>query len=375
MLGMLEITTQILSTLFGVSLYHAFLRWYWDKQFVDKQKSIFFTLLIFILITGVAFNLILIPFHKGISFLLLDSDQYTYLITLIILISGLEALALIISTLIRLQDKPGKYTFLLISKFTISLLFTIYFIAYKGKKIDGIYEAQLIGNAVFFLLVAGYVRKNISFKLEIKILGKMLQFCYPLLFTAIAGIIFTITDRYVLRFTTDLSYVGIYSLGYKIANTLKVFIIASIHLALQPIIYKMMDDPEHKRFYSKVMTYFTFGVMIFALGLSLFGKEMIKFLAQKNPDYWEAFNIVPLIILGLIFGMLKDVSTIGINITKRTRIYAWTIIIVSITNLGLNLIFIPVYGYMGAAAATVISQMAYFIILYSVAQKFYHIPY
>ena len=30
---------------------------------------------------------------------------------------------------------------------------------------------------------------------------------------------------------------------------------------------------------------------------------------------------------------------------------------------------------MGAAAATVISQLVYFIILYSIAQKFYHIPY
>jgi O-antigen/teichoic acid export membrane protein len=169
--------------------------------------------------------------------------------------------------------------------------------------------------------------------------------------------------------------VGVYSLGFKIANTLKVFIIASVNLALQPMIYKMMDHPEHKRFYTKMMTYFTYGVMFFALGLAFFGRELIKFLAQSNPDYWEAFTIVPVLILGLILGMLRELSTTGINITKRTRVYAWTILIAAVSNLGLNILLIPSFGYMGAAIATVIAQFIYFLLIFSMAQKFYHIPY
>jgi len=375
MLGMLEVTVQVVTAIFGFALYNAFLRWYWDKQYVDKQKSIFFTILIFVLLTGVFFNIILIPFHNDLSALLLDTTEQGYLVSLILMISGLEALALVITTQIRLKEKPVLYTILLIAKILTSLILTIYLIAVRGKKIDGIYEAQLIGNAVFYLLVFWFIRKEIRMKFEFSILIKMLKFSYPLLFSIIAGIIFTITDRYVLRFLSDMSYVGVYSLGFKIANTLKVFIIASVFLALQPILYKMMDHPEHKRFYSKVMTYFTFGVMIFALGLALFGKELIKFLAQSNPAYWESFNVVPILILGLIFGMLKDVSTIGINIVKRTRIFAWTILVVSTINLGLNLLFVPLFGYMGAAAATLASQILYFLILLYFAQRNYFIPY
>ena len=375
MLGMLEVTGQIVTAVFGLGLYNAFFRWYWDKQYVDSQKSIFFTILVFVLLAGVLFNVILIPFHQDLSTLLLDTSEHGYLVSLIILISGLEALALIITTQIRLKEKPGLYTILLIAKILTSLTLTIYLIMVRGKKIDGIYEAQLIGNAVFYVLVFWFIRKNVKTKIEFSILLKMLKFSYPLLFAVLAGIIFTITDRYVLRFLSDLSYVGIYSLGFKIANTLKVFIITSVFLGLQPIIFKMMDHPDHKRFYSKVMTYFTYGVMIFALGIALFGKELIKFLAQSNPAYWEAFNVVPVLILGLIFGMLKDVSTIGINIVKRTRVFMWTILMVSTINLGLNILLVPSFGYMGAAYATLASQIIYFLVLLYFAQRFYHIPY
>ena len=48
-LGMLEITAQIFTAVFGMSLYNAFFRWYWDKDYLGKQKSMFFTILVFVL--------------------------------------------------------------------------------------------------------------------------------------------------------------------------------------------------------------------------------------------------------------------------------------------------------------------------------------
>ena len=374
-LGMVEITAQIFTAVFGMALYNAFFRWYWDKNYIDKQKSMFFTVLVYVLGFSLVLNLVLLPFHDGISNLLLDSPDYGYLIMLILLIAGLDALALVTNTLVRLQEKPGFYTVLQVAKILTNLLFTVYFIAYKGKKVEGIYEAQLIGNAVFYLLATRFIVKNVHVRFENRVLKGMLKFSYPLLFSALAGIILTISDRYVLRFVTDLAYVGIYSLGFKIANTLRVFVITSVNLAVQPMIYKMIDQPDNKRFYSKIMTYFSFGLMICVLGLSLFGRELIKFLAKSNTDYWEAFTIVPVISLAIFFGMLRDVSLTGINISKKTVVNARSILIVAALNIGLNILLIPHYGYFGAAVATLIAQFSYFLIIYLYAQKFYPIQY
>ncbi len=375
MLGMLEITVQILTAIIGLSLYSAFFRWYWDKQYLDKQKSIFFTILIFVFTGAILMNLIFLPFHDQLSSFLLDTDQQGYLIMLILIIAGFEAVAIIISTLIRLQERPGFYTLLQVSKVLTSLSLTIYFIAVKGKKIDGIYEAQLIGNAVFYLLAARFIIKSSNPKIEWKILPGMLKFSYPLLFSSIAGIVLTISDRYILKFISDLAYVGIYTLGYKIASTLRVLVITSVNLAIQPMIYKMIDQPDNKRFYSKIMTYYSYGLMICVLGLSLFGRELIKFLSKSNPDYWEAFSIVPIISMAFFFGMLRDVSLTGINISKKTVVNAKSILFAATFNIVFNIILIPFMGYLGAAIATLISQMLYFLIIYYFAQKFYPIKY
>jgi len=373
-LGILEITSQILIALFGLSLYNAFFRWYWDKETISKQKSIFFTILIVVALFSLFLMFLLSVFRQNISVLLFENMDYPYILMLMIIVSCLETLGVIIFTLIRLQEKASFFSFLSVLKISTSLIFTVYFIAFMGKKIEGIYEAQLIGNGVFFLFSFKYVLKNIKPKFELRILREMLSFSTPLIVTSLAGIILTVTDRYMLRFLVDLKAVGIYSLGFKVANTLRVFIISSVMMALQPTIYKMMNSSDNKRFYSKSMTYFSFGLMICVLGLSFFSKEIVKTLAF-NVNYWEAFTIVPLLAFSMFFGMLRDVSLTGINLTKKTRITARVIISVAIINLVLNRLTIPVWGYYGAAFSTIIAQFLFFILIYHYAQKHYFIPY
>ena len=274
----------------------------------------------------------------------------------------------------RLQEKPILYSSVNIIKLIVSFTFTIYFITDLNRKVEGIYEAQIIGYLVFFIISAKYIWKNIKFKFEIKILKEMLNFSMPLVFASISGTLLSIADRYCLKFLGCLSDVGIYALGYKMANTIKIFIITSVQLALSPIIYKMMADPDNKRFYSKIMTYFTFGVMICVLGMSFFGKEIIKFLA-RNRDYWDAYKVIPVISFAILFGMLKDTSLIGINLMKKTKILAIIIFLMSVLNIILNLILIPYFQAIGAAVATLITQFIFFLIIYRYSQKYYFIPY
>jgi len=47
-LGVMEATAQIVIALLGLALTQAFTRWYWDKEYSKKQKTIFFTLLTFL---------------------------------------------------------------------------------------------------------------------------------------------------------------------------------------------------------------------------------------------------------------------------------------------------------------------------------------
>ena len=202
----------------------------------------------------------------------------------------------------------------------------------------------------------------------------MLTYSFPLIFAEISGTIFTITSRYCLKFLTTLYYVGIFSLGFKISNTLKVLIVSSVMLAISPMIFKKMNDPDCKRFYSKIMTYFSFGLMLFVLVISIFGKELIHLLTN-NRDYWEAHTVIPMLSFAIFFGMLKDVSLTGLHISKRTSIISAIISGMAIINLIFNIILIPVWQSVGAAMATLTAEVLFFIIIYKAAQHYYFIPF
>jgi O-antigen/teichoic acid export membrane protein len=375
MMGIMEITSQVLLAFLGFSLYNAFFRWYWDKNYIEKQKSIFFTILVFLLFQIVLFLIMVISFQKQLSFLMFDSENYSYLIQLLLIVSGFEAIGVLISTLLRLKERAVFYTVLQLVKLLVGLLLTVYLIVYRHRNIEAVYEAQLVANLIYFILIFNLVRKSVKIKIEWKILRDMISFSLPLVLTSVSGIILNITDRYSLRFLSDMSTVGVYSLGLKVANTIRAFIITSVNLALQPMIFKMMDAQGNKRFYSKVLTYFTFGLMFFVLFFSVYAPEIIKVISKQNMAYWNAYKIIPILSFSMLFGMLRDVSLTGLNITKKTRIIAILILSAALLNILLNSLLIPVWSFYGAAIATTFSQAVFFLLVYYYAQKQYPIPY
>ena len=114
--------------------------------------------------------------------------------------------------------------------------------------------------------------------------------------------------------------------------------------------------------------------MFMVLGLSLFGREIIKVITIDRA-YWESFKIMPLIGLAIFFSMLKDTSLLGLQIAKKSKIVSIVVVLITVVNLGLNYILTPVLGMYGASLSSLLAQAAFFIVIYRIAQKHYPIPY
>jgi len=374
-LSVLEISAQLIIAVFGFALYQGFNRWYWDPEIKDRQKGLFFTSLITLAaITGLMVCS-LASLSTQISSFLFHTPKFAGVLRLMICASALQILVVLPMTLMKLQSRSVLYTVSSLIQFTVNLATTIYFITVLNQNIEAIYRAQIIGLVVFLGINLKYILKNIKIKFESRVLIEMLGFSFPLMLSSISGIIFTIADRFCINYITGLAALGAYSLGYKIANSIKVILIMSVQLALNPMIYQMMSQPNNKRFYSKIMTYFSFGVQICVLGLSMFSREFVHLLAHSNPDYWDAQMVIPILSFSILFGMLKDTAVIGLNLTKKTKIIGTVTIVLSLINIGFNAVFIYLLGSIGASIAALLSNLIFFLIIYHFAQKSYYIPY
>ena len=376
-LSMLEATTALFVALFGFGFNYALERWYYDKEYTDKRKSVVFTLLSATIVFSVIFWGFFSIFSDQISMMLTGKADWAVMINLLFLCSALESILLLPTTLLRLEEKPLLFVSSNIFRFFLYLILTLVFLISLNKGLEGIYFARAISLTGILAVLLHYIYKNIAFKIEWKALKDIIIFRLPLVLSTLSYIIFNITDRFSLRILSDSSFkdVGVYSLGYSIVYSVKVVILASIWLSLRPMIYKMMDAPGNKRFYSKIMKYMSFVVVFLLLALTVFGQEVIMLLA-KSEIYTASFYLIPIISVALIFDTLKEISqAISLNIIKKTGIIAVTMIVATIVNIGMNILLIPPLKIYGAALSNVISQTFFFTVIYIFSQKYYRIPY
>lgn len=373
-LNLIEANLQILIIIFTFGLSFAFERWYWDKEFIEKRKSIFFTILVFTTLVASVLVAGSLLFATPLSELLFDNAGYRWIVILMFANAGLEIIAQTPNSLIRLSEKPVLYTTANLAKLVTSVFFTVLFLIPMQMGLKGVYYAQIIGLTVYFVMLSRFLISNSMIAFEWRITFDMIRFRLPLLMPILALGVLNFSDRYIISNLSGMADTGVYSLGAKLANTIKVFLITAIWLALTPTIYKMMDQPNNKRFYSKVMTYLSFTVIIFMMLFSFFSEELIILVSDESV-YLDASHIIPLTSLAIFFGMLKDVSLIGLNITKRVTAVATTTIAIMLVNLGMNFLLVPLMGIIGAAVANVFSQVLFFIIIYRLAQKNFTIPY
>jgi O-antigen/teichoic acid export membrane protein len=373
-IGLLDSTSQIIIGILGFALYQGFFRWYFDKAIELKRKSLFFTLLIvhvFIALIGIS---ILWPISGMISKLLFGHIGYTYLVRIMAIASLVQMMIIMPSTLMRVQERAGLYTIGNLLQMAVMMVCTIYLVVVEKQGVEAIYHAQIVGLVAYILLLSHYMFKNSNLKVEWKILWDIVKFCFPLVLSSIAVVLLNQADRYVIKAFGQLGDVGLYTLGFRLSNTLNIILVASISFAIQPLIFKKMDDPDNKRFYSKLMTYFVFIVMFFVLGMTLFGKEIVKIFARRE-EYYDAYKVIPVLSFAILLNMMKDMAMIGLQITKKTKIIAAIVVIVSVTGILINLFLVPLLHNQGAAIARLLSSLLFFFLIYYYSQKAYPIQY
>lgn len=373
-MGVMEITSQLVIIVFSLSLYQSLARWYFDPENKDSQKSMHFTVIVInALFCLFSFGMVY-QFSKPISNLLFDTPQYGKLVWIMFAGSSINIVSNVSMVLLRLQERAVKYTMISLTKLTVNLAATILFVVYFHRNVQGIYEAIVIGEVVGLILISGDIVRNSVARFETRKLVEMLKYGFPLMLASVSTVLLNTFDRYSLNFLADLDAVGTYSLGFKIANSIKIIVISSIQLSLVPMMFKKIGDADHRRFYAKSMKYSAFVVMACVMVLSVFSLEIVKLLSS-NKSYWAAANIIPILSFSMVFVLMKENVLIGLQITKSSGLMGILIAITAGFNLCLNILLIPYLGIYGASLSTLISQAGMFILFYVVSQKRYPIPY
>jgi O-antigen/teichoic acid export membrane protein len=166
--------------------------------------------------------------------------------------------------------------------------------------------------------------------------------------------------------------VGVYSMGVSFGLIQKIAL-GAFEYAWAPFYYATARMPDAPRVFSAVTTY---GVAVLALmtaGLSAVAFDLLD--VVTHGQYVAAASVVTWTAVGVFFYGVYLLTSIGLNITRRTQYYPVSTAIGATANIGLNVLLIPRFGIIGAAWANGAAYGLQAAVAYYFSQRFYHVPY
>jgi O-antigen/teichoic acid export membrane protein len=227
----------------------------------------------------------------------------------------------------------------------------------------------------FLTLISFYFKLNYNF--DAKLWKQMLRYAFPVL---IAGIAFSINETFdrillerLLPENLAKDAIGTYSACYKLALFMMLFATA-YRLGIEPFFFSNAKDKDAKANYAKILEFFViFGALIL-LTVVVF-VDVLKLVLIPNEAYWEAMTVVPILLLAYLFLGIYHNLSVWYKITDRTKFGAYISIFGALITLLINTIFIPKFGYMASATATLFAYAAMALTSYLLGKKYYSIPY
>jgi O-antigen/teichoic acid export membrane protein len=373
-LGLILVTIVLFSQSLILGQNISLIRYNNSAEFSSKRRSILFTLTILILIVTAIFILITEILLTQIAGLFGEINFYKDLLNIAIYIIAVVTINNLFLGKLRADDNSTLYTLSTIIKVVLMILLSVYLIVYKGFSIEGVLYAQLGGEVLQTLFILPKIISQMKMKFEYSIVGSSLKFGIPLIFSAMSINLLNGSDRFILKFLSGETELGLYELGYKIAGVVNMFVIMPFGLTLMPLAYKLFKQEGDKEYYKKLKTYVAFILVWSGFALSLFSKELVELFALQKA-YYSASTVVPLIVLAYVVYGISMVSSLGMYLTGNNYFIAYITLFCAALNIGLNFLLIPIYGMMGAALNTVVAFAVLDILSNISSNRYYKIEY
>jgi len=353
----------------------------------SKEKSkVFSTAFIALTISTILFAVGVFIFQDRLINLM-DLDPFFFQLLFSVIV--LDTLVVVPFAYLRATGRPVKFAGFKIINILVVVILNFYFLwfvrdypqfapnlvldNYGPNDIVGyIFIANLAASAVTFLLLLPYFFKTeISF--DFSILRQMWKYGWPIMVAGIAFVINENLDKLLIKDMISDEIMGAYSGCYKLAVFMTIFVQA-FKMGAEPFFFNQAEKDNARETYADILKYFVIAGSIIFLILVCF-IDFFKVLVIRDPQYWMAISIVPIILLANLFLGIYHNLSVWYKLTDKTRTGMYISILGAIITIVLNLLLIPKLGFIAAAWATLVAYGSMMLVSYLLGKKYYPVPY
>lgn len=184
----------------------------------------------------------------------------------------------------------------------------------------------------------------------------MLYYGLPLMILESLGLVLRLSDRYLIESMLGVSELGQYSASYNFASYIDIIILASVMQAVKPAYMQTWEAEGRARtqaFLSRGFhLYLVLGIPFITM-FSLTSPHLLSFLA--GAKYAPGTVVIPYVAFSFLLEGAVHFLAAGLYIYKNTKVLMKWSLLATLVNLVLNVVFIPRFGIVGAAAVTIVT--------------------
>lgn len=353
---MFNLANTILTLVILIGIDQAFMREF--NEYEDKRKLILNSFII-PFINAIFIGVILIILQKPVAKLLFNNENITMPVIFLAICSPLFMIEKFMLLSLRMKEKAIQYSlWTIISKFLNLVLVISMLLGYK-RNFESIIYASLISQIIVSIMLFITNRKEVTFSakyIDVKQIKSLLKFGLPLIPATLIGWGLNSMDTVFLRGMTDYTQLGYYTVALKVTNVVTL-VQTSFTTFWAPMAFKWKSQEVENKKFEMVSKGITLVMSIVLMGVLIF-KPLIPIIFSK--EYAEVIYILPFLLFHPIFYTMSETTTLGISFSKKTYYNIWVSVISMTINLALNYMLIPIFGAIGAAAATGISYLIFF---------------
>lgn len=369
LLLMVETITKVV---FRWGIDASFMRFYYDCETqADRQRLASTVFWLLFAVNGVLLALALAAV-PALARSLFGSRDHGLALSLVLINTFIGGFFFIPFHVLRIQKQPQRFIALTFTRALATLVLRLALVIGLRMGVLGLWAADVVVSVAFCGLLMPWFAPLVRPVFSRTVLRQTVRFGLPRLPHALAQQVMSVGDKAVLNRFVSQSELGLYGLGSSIAMGLKLFM-SAFEYAWAPFYFGTMKEPDAPRTFSAMTTYAFAVLVLLAAGLSAVAYDAVRLILA--PAFVGAHRVVPWIALGIVFQGIYLLTSIGLNITKRTTYYPIATAIAAATSLAGNVLLAPRYGISGAAWAFVAANAVLAGVAMRFSQRFYPIRY
>ncbi len=345
LLATLLLTIHFMITLVDLGVRSGLMRFVSEYKTGNKLKYLIGSLVVINLTSGIFVTAVSFFFLKPLFVSVLHTEDVTGYLIFTCIAAVVQSVSLNVTSYYRAMNQGRKFMIRNLTVAAILILANLVLFIIFDAGIYGALLAYIISYGIVGLIVAVSVFAKTGFGISLPVLSRMFRYCAPLVFATGGFSVMETTAAYFLSYFTSLEQVGIYNLGYRLAQIGSMVIVLPFQLAYEPFLFANLDKPNIKEIVSKLTTYMFLAFTIVAVSISFVFRDLILLISP--PEYFPAYYIIFLLMPGMAFSGLFYVAQSLIHVKGKTHITGFAVALFSISSVVMNYFLIQIWGMAG----------------------------